>query len=174
MDASQGRIAVAVAMISVLGAVATGLLTNWDKIFGSGPAPQASANAAPVGQAPLSTASVPTANAPAAGATGQSSIQAGLAANERAATVADSAAANFAGSWTDNTTGFRYDIRQSGGQIEYDIYQAGMHSLRGGGRARGRQLVLHAPYNTCSGELEPGDQAFVLECENETVVRASR
>ena len=94
----NGRTAIGVAVIGVFSAGVTGVLTNWDKIFGSRPAPQMAANAAPTaspGVARDSDVAEPA---------------------EAQAQFASASVPNITGDWNDQF-GQTFQIRQQGSAI---------------------------------------------------------
>lgn len=68
----DGRTAIALGVIGVFSAGVTGVLTNWDKIFGSSPAPQT-----PVNSAPAASTAAPNPGAAQPAAAAETATQAG-------------------------------------------------------------------------------------------------
>jgi hypothetical protein len=159
-SSSTTQVQVTVAVIGVLGAVATATIANWDKIFPN--PPPAKNEAAPAAADVAAIPAAPAKEVPNA------------APRPRVAAAAEpdvepDGDADIGGVWQDDF-GVQYRIDQDSARYTFAGYQGGVQVVRGAGRIDGR--VMRHSYETsndageCEGKVAEGDRLAFGRCVN--------
>ena len=165
-----------VALITVSGVMFTALLANWDKLFGSKPAPVAS-------QPVAANVAVPGLTDPAAAKEAARKLSDSQAGTYGAATdvlddvtrqiqgssQAAPAAPNVTGLWAD-ADGYSFRISQSGGNLTFQSYANGALVGRGEGQITGRALrygyQTSDDSGTCTAHLSADGREISGRCQS--------